>query len=521
MRKKNLIYLLFILTLIACKKEPTSWQTDWSAPVAHGHLTLEDIIPAEYLTTNSDNYISIVYNKPVYTFTIDTLVKLPDTTIIKKSAVGVASLNVTPGFTYSDSYNQEYQLDQIELKKVRVQSGSLQVQIKCPWQGASLITFTFPKVTKAGIPFERVYTLPAASLSNPATTSELIDLSGYLMDLTGAGGTLINMFSAEFIMGSNEATNSFTITDTDSIEYEISFISLKPDYAKGYFGQYHITDTTGVKLDFMKNITAGTIDIDSVDMTLVVRNGFNLVAQTKITKVKGINTRTGAMIDLSFPMINTSMNINPATGGMYDFVPSEFPISIHNNNSNIAAFAENLNDSIALSYEIDINPYGNVTAGSDEIFPGSALELFLSAEFPLQFGANNLTLNDTFQLDYDQPEDMYPEDATLSLLYSNGFPIGAGAIITLKDAAMNTLGTISGSSDIQQGQYNSTTWLTSPSSGEIIFNLTASDLDLLDQADFLLLEIIFNTDDAQPVKINSSAYFDFKLHTNLGLHLSF
>ena len=170
--------VLGVLAGVSCKKkEPTTWQTDWSAPVAYGHLTLNDVVPVEYTAVNSGNYVSIVYHEPVYTFTIDTIVDLPDTTIIKKSAVGVSSLNVNPGFSYTDTYDQEYELDQIELKKVRIESGTLEVQIKCPWPGASLVTFTFPKITKDGIPFVRTYAMPAASIADPGIAEEGIDLT--------------------------------------------------------------------------------------------------------------------------------------------------------------------------------------------------------------------------------------------------------------------------------------------------------------------------------------------------------
>jgi hypothetical protein len=181
--QKYLFFIFLVGSLVSCKKEPTTWETDWAAPIAHGHLTLDDIIPAEYLTTNSGNYISIVYHKPVYTFTVDTIVKLPDTTIVKKSAVAVSNLTVNPGFSYMDDYDQLYQLDQIELKKVRVSAGTIECEVRCPWPGASVVTFSFPKITSNAIPFERTYNLAAGSLANPAIASEIINIAGYYIDL--------------------------------------------------------------------------------------------------------------------------------------------------------------------------------------------------------------------------------------------------------------------------------------------------------------------------------------------------
>lgn len=517
---KYLFFFFFIIALASCKKEPTTWETNWTAPIAHGHLTLDDIIPAEYLTTNTGNYISVVYHKPVYTFTIDTIVKLPDTSIVKKSAIGVSNLTVNPGFSYTDDYDQLYQLDQIELKKVRVSAGTIECEVRCPWPGASVVTFSFPKITSNLVPFQRTYNLPAGSLANPSIASEIINIAGYFIDLTGTDGNQINMLSADFLMGSNEASNAFTISNTDSVEYVISFKGLKPDYAKGYFGQYYFSDTTGISLDFMKNITGGSINVDSIDLILTIKNGFNLIAQSTITSVKGMNTKTNSMVDLTFPMIQTSMNINPAAGGIYDYVPSEYPIAINSTNSNLAPFIENMSDSIILGYELEINPFGNVTAGSDEVFPGSAFELFLDAEFPLEFGADNLTLVDTFEIDYNSPETVIPDNGVLELIYSNGFPIGASAHFILLDQNNQIIDSITASSEIDPGAYNSITWLTSPAAGSLIFNLSSDNVLNLDLAKKVVLNIAFSTYQADKTKIDASAYFDFILKSNLQINVS-
>lgn len=514
---KNLLFLGCLAVLIACKKEPTTWDSDWSAPVAHGHLTIGDMIPVEYVTTNSDNYLSLVYHKAIYGFSIDTLIDLPDTTIVTKSAIGVGALTVNPGFSYLDSYDQLYNLDQIELKKVIVKSGTLEVLIKCPWQGASVVTFTFPKIEAFGIPFQRTYQMVAGTLANPSIAQEIIDMTDFEIDLTGTSGNLINTLSAEFEMGSNETVNSYNISDTDSIEYNISFKNLVPQYAKGYFGQYYFSDTVGFKLDFMKNITDGQIDVDSIDMTITVKNGFNLIAQASITKLTGINTAAGSQMDLSFPLINSSMNINPATGGIYNYVPSEYPIAINNANSNISQFAENLSDSIRLGYELEINPFGNITAGADEFFPNSKMELFLDAEFPLSFGANDVTLVDTFEIDYNNPEEVYPNNGNFVLDYSNGFPLQAGATFYLLDAANQVIDSITSSSLIIAGSYNTGTYLTTTSNGEVLYNLTAANIANLDIASKVILHVAFSTDQDAVVRIDANSFFDFTLKTNLNV----
>ena len=519
----NRFVILFIscVGLFACKKEPTTWQSDWSAPVAYGHMTINDMVPVQYTAVNTNNYLSLVYHEPVYSFSIDTLIDLPDTSIITKSAIGVPGLTVNPGFVYYDSYNQLYDLDQIELKKVMVKSGTIEVLIKCPWPGQSVVTFTFPKVTLQGVPFARTYQMAAASLADPAIAQETIDISGYFLDLTGTDGNLINTLAAEFEMGSNESTTSYGITSSDSIEFEIMFRDLVPQYAKGYFGQYYFSDTIGFSLDFMKNITGGQIDIDSLDMTITVMNGFNLVAQATISKVSGLNSKTGSIVDLNFPLLNTSLNIDPASGGFYDYAPSEYPVVINNSNSNIAPFIENMSDSVLLGYELEINPFGNITAGSDEFFPGSTFDLFLDAEFPLHFGASNVSLADTFDIDYITPEDVYPGDGEFILKYQNAFPLGAAAVFYLLDANDVVIDSITSATAITPGSYNQATYLTTTSTGEIVYILTANNLVNLDLAEKLVLNVSFSTDQSQMVRIDANSFFDFNLKSNLNVHVKF
>jgi hypothetical protein len=158
--------------------------------------------------------------------------------------------------------------------------------------------------------------------------------------------------------------------------------------------------------------------------------------------------------------------------------------------------------------------------GSDEVFPGSALELFLDAEFPLDFGADNLTLVDTFEIDYTTPETVIPDNGVLELIYSNGFPIGADAYFFLLDENNQIIDSIYASSAIDPGAYNTTTWLTSPASGSLTFNLTSSNVLNLDLAKKVVLNISFSTYQSDKTKIDASAYFDFILKSNLQINVS-
>ena len=153
---KTLALIAILFIVFSCKKENTTWSTNWTAPLVHGSLTLDDLIDTSYQETNGDGYLSFVINEPVYSFSVDTLINLPDTTIIAKSAIGVPTLTVNPGFTFGDNYEQEYDLGEIELKEVLIQTGLADVNIKSPWGGKSTVDFSFTGLTYLGLPLERI-----------------------------------------------------------------------------------------------------------------------------------------------------------------------------------------------------------------------------------------------------------------------------------------------------------------------------------------------------------------------------
>lgn len=516
----------FVLSVIAlvilfssCRKEKTSWDSNWSAPLVHGQLTINDLIPEKHTETNSDGYLSLVFHETAYSFTIDTIVDLPDTTVVEKLTLGPGTITVNPGYSFTDSYENDYNLGAIELKRVIAKQGKATIRIESPWQGKSKVTITFTKIKEDGVPFARTYFLEAGSVSAPEIQSDEIDMTNFDFDLTGLTGLSWNEVPTSFLVESDDPS-SYTVEPTDSVKLFVSFTDLLPKYAKGYFGSYTFTDTIGFDLAPMKKIIGGSIDVDSIDFTLTIKNGFNLIAQSTITKVTGINTRTATEIDLSFPQLNNSININPASGGLYDMVPSEYPIPINNINSNIAAFAENLSDSLALGYELKINPFGNTSGGDDELFPTSSFDLYVDAEFPLDFGANELTLVDTFDINYNPVDDVAPLNGEIIMDYENGFPFGAKATFYLLNAENVVLDSITSSSSVTSGSYDIVSYLTTASSGKVTYGIPKSTVDLLEITDKIMLKVAFSSDETGKVKIDANSFFNFLVRTNLEINLA-
>ncbi len=522
MLKKQFLFafVLFVLFASSCKREKTQWDTDWAAPIAHGHLTINDMIPVDLTETNDDGYLSLIINQSVLEFDIDSLFALPDTVISQKLSTGLPIVNFEEGDALPFFYDQVYDVGDIQLKTIRFSEGSATINVLSPWPGKLKVLFTLPTTTKGGTNLSRNYELGAGSMDMQAVGIDTIDLSGYTMNLTGEDNLTVNTFSGAIVVASDEP-EPFTVLNTDSISFDFGFNGLVADYAKGFFGQHSFSDTIGFSLPQLKRIVSGSIDLDSIRLDVIVRNGFNLIAQARVSRLGGINTRTGTNVDLDFPELNNTLNINRASGGLFDYTPSEFPIEINNTNSNIIDFIENLSDSLIIGYDLEINPFGNVGAGDDELFPNSKMELFVDGEFPLNFGINDLTIVDTIDIDpFNSPESFSPGDAVIVIDYVNAFPVGATAQFYLIDENGIVIDSISSSGPIEAGINALGELETTSTSGALTFNFDQTLFDNLELTDQMALRVSFDSQGTDKVRIFPDSFFDFKMRTNLQISVS-
>src|SRR5690554_7615375 len=83
-------------------------------------------------------------------------------------------------------------------------------------------------------------------------------------------------------------------------------------------------------------------------------------------------------------------------------VTYSFRVVFHLDNStgNLKGFLENLGSTYNVGYAITLNPYGNTSNGNDVLYPQSDVKVKLKANFPLLVGADDLTLQDTFAIDF-------------------------------------------------------------------------------------------------------------------------
>ena len=519
MTRFALILLTVVLVMAGCKKEKTTWSPNWKVPVLTGKIGLNDLLQ-DYSKENADGYASLIYNDTAYSFRVDTLIKLPDTSLVQKSAIAFSSVNLAPGaFISNEDIDQLYDLGDISLKRVIISEGQAFITISSPWPGKTKAVFEFPKVKdNFGNVFSQTYFLEAGTIADPFIIRDTFDITDYDFDLTGADGSLSNNLTANITMFSNEESNSFTITNLDTVLLSLSFSGLKPKYARGYFGQYDLSDTTTIQFSELEQIS-GLVDFDSLTMDLNIQNGFDLIAQAKLTSLVGKNAKTANSVALNFPFLGQFLNLNPASGGLYDFAPSDYHLAINSGNSNIIPFITNLPDSLLFGYEIKINPDGNLSAGTDQFFPNSRINLMADIELPLNIKLNQFTIQDTFDINTNDL-DATLQNGQIDLAYDNSFPLDASLIIYLLDESGSKTDSLISKQKVESGTYDASINGTSASAkGIVSYTLSESQIDQLIQSDKIAISATFNTANLAFVKIRMTDFIDFKLTTDLNLKI--
>jgi hypothetical protein len=270
-----------------------------------------------------------------------------------------------------------------------------------PLPTKAFFTVQLPGVVKNGIEFQEQYAVLGGTTVNPGVQTAILDLSGYELDLTGDTGGEYNKLQSRLIISTDPVGPTVTLTNAQEFNVEAKFSGIKVDYARGYFGNKVVEESTELLIDFLSMVTNGSIDIPSPQLQLIITNGMKIAASATVNGLSNTNY-SGTTIDLSSTTIGTPLFIDPATGSWNTLTNSTKTISFTSSNSNLESYLENLGNKHTVDYRLELNPWGNVSGGWNEIFPSSRFKVQFNAQMPLAVGADGLTLRDTFDFKLNQ-----------------------------------------------------------------------------------------------------------------------
>ena len=232
MRNKY-IYITFfsalLLAFTACRKENTSWKNDWVAPIINDTLSLENFYNDSTLIAGANGTIDLDFSRTILDLGISDIVKIPDTSIVQifYPAFG---FTVPPGVDIFNNIEEHaLMIPGIQLKKIRVYSGKINIKVFNPLNTTAIYKVNLPGVTKNGIVFEQTYSVPGGSQANPGTSTAILDVSGYEMDLRGVNATHFNVIQSQLTVKTDPSGPSIALSTSNEFKVEASIQNLTVD----------------------------------------------------------------------------------------------------------------------------------------------------------------------------------------------------------------------------------------------------------------------------------------------------
>ena len=520
MRNTLFILLTFTLLLSSCKKENTVWETDWSAPVINDSLSLNNLVNDSTLDGTSGYYV-VDLERTLLDRGVNDVIAIPDTTINKNFGINFAFINVPPNYTF---FNEESENDlgfaDVELKQIVAKDGFLDITVKNPVETKAFFNIKLIGVTKNGIPFNEDIVADAGTIADPGVVSTSWDLRDYSFDLTGINGNERNLLTSKVTVTSDPNGPAVTLTNSHIVKVDVGLRDIELAYARGYFGNQVVSDTTDFVLDVMDVVQSGAVDVPASTIKFEIENGIKVGATGLLTKLTSENS-SGSLLDLAHPQVGTAFTLNPATGGWSGINPSIKELTFDQANSNVEEFIENLGAKYTAGYKVEINPWGNISAGSDEIYPDSRFKVRAYANLPLAIGFDALAVQDTFPVDLVQTSTTARvTKGELFLKASNAFPVAANVKLIMLNANKAVIHTIEGTDIIQSAEYgtlDSATGLKIMDS-DIKWVLSSEVVDDLENIKYIIVQSTFNTPNPntavnEQFEIPAGAFIGVKLRT--------
>ncbi len=424
------VLILFTIAFSSCRKSfTTDWDVDVAGPIARSHLTFNNLFKDTTLF-KADPYgiLHLSFNKKIAGFNLDSLIKIPDTTIVN-SYLLIPNFTVTPGQTLP-TFPQTAEVDfkianNAELKKAVISKGTIKVVYSNTFTQPLEFDLTLPSATLWGSPFKIHEVIQPGLNSN----TKYYDISGYNVLLTGLNGNKSNTLP-QTINISVPATAQADVTQFgQKVQADISYNDLTPYYLEGYFGQQFITiPYDSIALNIGNNLQISNFQINSAFINFSIVNEFGVDVNAQLANLKSVNKSTNTSVPLNATTLS-NLNINRAgkTNQISNPVfPSVKIVPVNTNNSNLKAFLENLPDYVTYSGSINVSPFGNISGNNDFAFLNTGINIYADVDLPLELKADYFKLISTSSIDLsgvNQLDNINYGDIVIQV--TNGFPFEA------------------------------------------------------------------------------------------------
>ena len=382
--------------------------------------------------TLDENIIGVLHNIDINSSNGNVMINYSDAieTTITLSNIGITEATaIFPEQQLTETLKEHsFELDGVKLSEIGIKNGSVKVNVLSTLPNGKMI-YKIPSLKKDGIPFNSGEMIVPEANSSDLTTFNF-EFEGYTLDLTGKqnriGGDTINTIYTEAYTYIDSTGEIETINYLDSFYSYIEF-DLTPEYAIGYLGNeiFEINDKN-ILFSIFNNVSSGTFDLNNANMTLSLKNYIGAEANLRFNDFYFDNTN-----DESPPKyIGLDQDNNNIIGYNYNieraYLNNENTTIIHSEKEILfeaSDIIELFPNKMHVDATLELNPLGENTNIPDFIFPENTLEANIDLEIPLSIIADNLVIQDFFEVNINENQDYEIDEFYITII--NDFPLEA------------------------------------------------------------------------------------------------
>ena len=440
------VIMTFLFT--ACQKDfdfskikNAVWNPDIVVPLVNDNITLKKAL----VTSGSDNNVSIdengdisilyYYNNNAFRIRPNDLIKLAPLNLSWSTQVTQEEQNslqtgdfTIPTQTFTQTItgnNPEIRVDQLLVKE-----GTIRLTTNYTFNNAGYLTFTILNATKNGVPFS----FTTGSFVSGQTQTD-VDISGLWLDLSTSPNTLTIQ-----VNGLLKKSPTPVAGDMISAGFLVTVTSV--GWFEGFLGHQtfsQLEDTVRVKV-FNNAYVQGDVHFVDPQVSVTIVNSIGVPTEITIEKLLAINNASGSMLDIANRLGNGGIISVPSP-----LINASQPMvkTVEYNNANTGNAMDdfyNLKpDNVVFKVHARINPdVSPVNFFSDT----SSFHANLRVKLPLYGHFDHLTMQDTFNLALDHPEDFERLEFRLNIV--NGLPLTTLMQVYFTDAAFNKKDSLTG-----------------------------------------------------------------------------
>ena len=399
--------------------------------------------------------------------------------------------------------------DKLKLNRMILRSGTFELVANSTIQDTVRFIYQLPGMTLNGVPFSTSGKLPPAPAGGVSTITELVDFTGYTLDLTSQFGDTVNTFYDIFQAWIDSSGNLTYLSLDDSIYINSFTTNVLPERAYGQILRDTLTlDLDTVKSELFDSYLGGLLLLEELSASLKIENSFGVEAKLKPNSLTSIG-KLGT-VPLSSNSIGSYLDIAAADelslGG--PVASSYSSVKWDEQNSNIKDLVEALPEALSYDAEIIVNPNNDLNEAF--LLYDQGIKSILDLEIPLKFGFDQFLLQDTvdFNLNLDEEFDL---EGVLKVYVENEFPYTVDLVLNFYDGFNNQVLSLDGFPIILEGEVNGGDKVEFPSFQETTWPLSSSEIEALRDAEKVVFEARLNSPNGSVSKI----YSDYSLNLNL------